>query len=201
MFLFSTLLFFILTPGILLTIPKKSSKTTVALVHALVFATVWSLTYKCFWYVTEGFDPTIPPSIDPDSKIKYDPSVPPSNPVVNNNSSTNIPMSQQNMSQQNMLQPPQQNMSQQNMLQPPQQNMLQPPQKNMLQPPQKKPAQQPQNMPLQNIPPQNMTQPPQPPQKKMPQQIMIPANPALISAANDLSVNFANFAKALSTPY
>ena len=58
MFLFSTLLFFVLTPGILLTIPKKSSKTTVALVHALVFATVWSLTHKCVWYVTEGFAPT-----------------------------------------------------------------------------------------------------------------------------------------------
>ena len=55
MFLFSALLFFVLTPGILLTIPSKSSKCVVALVHALVFATVWYFTHKIVWRATEGF--------------------------------------------------------------------------------------------------------------------------------------------------
>ena len=55
MFLFSALLFFLLTPGILLTIPPKSSKTVVALVHALLYATVWHFTHKIVWDATEGF--------------------------------------------------------------------------------------------------------------------------------------------------
>ena len=55
MFLFSALLFYVLTPGILLTIPPKSSKTIVALVHALVFSTVWYFTHNLFWNATEGF--------------------------------------------------------------------------------------------------------------------------------------------------
>ena len=55
MFLFSALLFFVLTPGILITIPPKSSKKIVALVHALVFATIWHFTHKLVWYATESF--------------------------------------------------------------------------------------------------------------------------------------------------
>ena len=55
MFLFSAMLFYILTPGILLTIPKKSSKTVVALVHALVYATVLHFTHKIVWEANEGF--------------------------------------------------------------------------------------------------------------------------------------------------
>ena len=38
------LLFFILTPGILLRLPPKGSKVTVALVHAGVFALVYHFT-------------------------------------------------------------------------------------------------------------------------------------------------------------
>jgi hypothetical protein len=55
--LFVAILFFILTPGILVTIPKKSSKTVVALVHALVFAIVLYFTHKIVFYGTgtEGF--------------------------------------------------------------------------------------------------------------------------------------------------
>ena len=56
MFIFSVMLFFILTPGIALTIPPKSSKSIVALVHAIVFATVWHFTHKMVWYATEGFE-------------------------------------------------------------------------------------------------------------------------------------------------
>lgn len=56
MYLFSALLFFVLTPGILLTVPPKSSKNAVALVHALVFAIVWHFTHKLVWYATENFE-------------------------------------------------------------------------------------------------------------------------------------------------
>ena len=56
MFIFSVMLFFILTPGIALTIPPKSSKSVVALVHALVFATVWHFTHKLVWHASEGFE-------------------------------------------------------------------------------------------------------------------------------------------------
>ena len=58
MFLFSTMLFYILTPGIAFTIPSKSSKNIVALVHALVYATIWHFTHKFVWYATEGFEVT-----------------------------------------------------------------------------------------------------------------------------------------------
>jgi hypothetical protein len=46
MFLFSALLFFALTPGILLSLPPDSSKYVVALVHSIVFATVLSMAIK-----------------------------------------------------------------------------------------------------------------------------------------------------------
>ena len=59
MFIFATLLFFVLTPGILLSLPPKSKPNTVALVHALVFALVWSLIYKMVWNITEGFEPAV----------------------------------------------------------------------------------------------------------------------------------------------
>ncbi len=45
MILYVFLLFFILTPGILLRLPPKGSKYTVALVHAAVFALVYHFTY------------------------------------------------------------------------------------------------------------------------------------------------------------
>ena len=53
--MFSAFLFYVLTPGILLTIPPKSSKKVVALVHALVFAIVWHFTHKIVWQASEGF--------------------------------------------------------------------------------------------------------------------------------------------------
>ena len=46
MFLYTALLFFLLTPGILLTLPPKGKKMTVAAVHALVFGSIWGLTHK-----------------------------------------------------------------------------------------------------------------------------------------------------------
>lgn len=46
MSLYLVFLFVVLTPGILLRIPPKSSKLVVAVVHGLVFALVYCLTYK-----------------------------------------------------------------------------------------------------------------------------------------------------------
>ncbi len=46
MMLYIFLLFFILTPGILLRLPPKGSKYTVALIHAGVFALVYHFTNK-----------------------------------------------------------------------------------------------------------------------------------------------------------
>ena len=55
MFLFSVALFFALTPGILVSLPPKGKKYTVAAVHAVIFAVVWQLTHKAVGYLTEGF--------------------------------------------------------------------------------------------------------------------------------------------------
>jgi amino acid permease len=49
MFIYVFVLFFVLTPGVLVTLPPKSSKMVVALFHALVFAIVWALTHKLVW--------------------------------------------------------------------------------------------------------------------------------------------------------
>lgn len=49
MFLFTALLFFLLTPGILLSLPPGGSKKVVAAVHAVVFALVWTFTHKLVW--------------------------------------------------------------------------------------------------------------------------------------------------------
>ena len=57
MILYIVALFFALTPGILLTIPKGGSKFTVAAVHTVVFVVVFHLTAKAVSHATkaEGF--------------------------------------------------------------------------------------------------------------------------------------------------
>jgi hypothetical protein len=47
--IYVALLFFVLTPGVLLRIPPKGNKFVVAAVHALVFAVVWHFTNKPVW--------------------------------------------------------------------------------------------------------------------------------------------------------
>jgi hypothetical protein len=49
MFLFTALLFYLLTPGILLTLPSGSSKNVVAITHSIVFALIMTLTHKMVW--------------------------------------------------------------------------------------------------------------------------------------------------------
>jgi len=67
MSLFVVLLFVLLTPGVLVTLPSKgSSKLTVAVVHGLVFALLYSLLHKTVWsYLYEGFaDPVAAAAAD-----------------------------------------------------------------------------------------------------------------------------------------
>jgi hypothetical protein len=47
--IFVFVVFFILTPGILVTLPKKGTKTVVALVHGLLFATILAISGHFFW--------------------------------------------------------------------------------------------------------------------------------------------------------
>jgi hypothetical protein len=49
MSLFVALLFVVLTPGILLRLPSKGSKLTVAVVHGIIFAIVFHFTHKMVW--------------------------------------------------------------------------------------------------------------------------------------------------------
>lgn len=46
MFLFSAVLFFLLTPGILLSLPPGGSKMVVAMTHAIVFGAVMTFSHK-----------------------------------------------------------------------------------------------------------------------------------------------------------
>jgi hypothetical protein len=68
--LYSAILFFILSPGVLLRLPKNGDKFTVAGVHAVVFALIFGLTYKFVWKMgarlrLEGFEM---PSLNPTPK-------------------------------------------------------------------------------------------------------------------------------------
>jgi amino acid permease len=52
--IYAALLFFVLTPGILVTLPPKSSKLVVAGFHAVVFALVYHFTHKIVWRMSSG---------------------------------------------------------------------------------------------------------------------------------------------------
>ena len=56
MILFAAILFFVLTPGIFVTLPPRSGKKMVAITHAIIFALVWSLSHKMVWNVTRIFE-------------------------------------------------------------------------------------------------------------------------------------------------
>ena len=57
MTLFVAALFYVLTPGFLVTLPSKGSKAMVAATHALIFAVVFGLVHKSVWHFLypEGF--------------------------------------------------------------------------------------------------------------------------------------------------
>ena len=54
--LYVAVLFIVLTPGVLLTLPKGGSKLTVAAVHALVFAVIYHFTHKAVWRMSLQLD-------------------------------------------------------------------------------------------------------------------------------------------------
>ena len=47
--LYAAILFFVLVPGILVSLPPGGNKYTVAAVHALVFALIFHFTHKLVW--------------------------------------------------------------------------------------------------------------------------------------------------------
>ena len=49
MAIYAAVLFYLLTPGVLLSLPAGGSRTTVALTHAVVFDLVWHFTHKAVW--------------------------------------------------------------------------------------------------------------------------------------------------------
>jgi hypothetical protein len=53
--LYLAILFFVLSPGVLLRLPKNGSKFTVAGVHALVFGVVALFTCKFVWNLSRRF--------------------------------------------------------------------------------------------------------------------------------------------------
>jgi hypothetical protein len=46
MFVVSAVLFFLLTPGIILSLPPHGSKMVVAATHAIVFGAVWTVSHR-----------------------------------------------------------------------------------------------------------------------------------------------------------
>ena len=60
MTLYVAALFFVLTPGVLVSLPPGGKKMTVALVHAVVFAVVYQLTHKMVARMLyEGFEEAV----------------------------------------------------------------------------------------------------------------------------------------------
>ena len=49
MAIYAAVLFYLLTPGVLLSLPAGGSRTTVALTHAAVFGLAWQFTHKMVW--------------------------------------------------------------------------------------------------------------------------------------------------------
>ena len=47
--LYAALLFFVLSPGVLVRIPPNGSKLVVAAVHTVVFALVYGFTHRAVW--------------------------------------------------------------------------------------------------------------------------------------------------------
>ena len=52
--LYIALLFFLLTPGVLVRLPPHSGTRTVAIVHAIIFALLYHYTCKPIWNLTKG---------------------------------------------------------------------------------------------------------------------------------------------------
>jgi len=51
---YAAILFFVLTPAVLVRLPPKGGKFTVAAVHAVVFALIFHFTHKMVWQLSMG---------------------------------------------------------------------------------------------------------------------------------------------------
>lgn len=51
---YAAILFFLLTPAVLVRLPTKGGKFTVAAVHAVVFALIFHFTHKLVWQLSMG---------------------------------------------------------------------------------------------------------------------------------------------------
>jgi hypothetical protein len=57
---YAAILFFVLTPAVLVRLPPNGSKLTVAAFHAVVFALVFHFTHKLVWQLSMGMGmPTV----------------------------------------------------------------------------------------------------------------------------------------------
>ncbi len=54
MSIYVALLFFVLSPGVLVALPPGGSRTTQLITHALILGLVWALTHKAVWKVVGG---------------------------------------------------------------------------------------------------------------------------------------------------
>jgi hypothetical protein len=52
--LIAAVLFYVLTPGVFLTLPPGGSLVTVRLTHAAVFGIAWTLLHKMAWKLLSG---------------------------------------------------------------------------------------------------------------------------------------------------
>jgi hypothetical protein len=71
--IYAAILFFLLTPAILVRLPPGGSKWTVAAVHAIVFALLFHFTHKLVWRLgarLEGMDPAVPSASKPSVTTK-----------------------------------------------------------------------------------------------------------------------------------
>ena len=58
MTIYVAILFFLLSPGVLVYLPPKSSLITAALVHAVVFGVVYLFTHKLVWNQVKDLEQT-----------------------------------------------------------------------------------------------------------------------------------------------
>jgi hypothetical protein len=54
MAIYAAVLFYALTPGVLVSLPPGASRQTVNLTHAVVFGVAWALTSKMVWKAVGG---------------------------------------------------------------------------------------------------------------------------------------------------
>jgi high-affinity Fe2+/Pb2+ permease len=67
--IYIAILFFVLTPGILLSLPPKGSKMVVAATHAIVFALVFHFTGKMVWQASMSM--SAPPAVTKETTIPH----------------------------------------------------------------------------------------------------------------------------------